>query len=74
MTVEPCRRDHKIAEAGAGLRMLRAMADAPTRRGREARREAELGDRCDTCAINGLSRDPAPVWRAAGHAIPGTLR
>jgi hypothetical protein len=30
MTVELGRRDHKIAEAGAGLRMLRAMADTAT--------------------------------------------
>ena len=30
MTVELGRRDHKIAEVGAGLRMLRAMADTAT--------------------------------------------
>ena len=70
MTVELCLRDGKITEAGAGLRMLRAMADAATPVAVEKpSREGELGDRCDTCAINGLTRDPAPVCRAAGHAI-----
>ncbi len=29
--------------------------------------EAEPGDRCDTCAISDLARDPAPVWRAVPY-------